>query len=84
MTYKIVITAPAEKTLDKLPVQTAQRIVSSIYQLAANPRPPGCVKLAGSNNYRIRVGDFRIIYSIEDEILTVIVLKIGNRRDVYR
>ena len=82
--YEILISESAEKTLDKLPAQTAGRIIKAIYKLADQPRPANCVKLSGSENYRIRVGDYRVIYSIADDILTVEVLKVGNRRDVYR
>ena len=82
--YEILIVESAEKTLDKLPLQTAERLIKAIYKLADQPRPPKCVKLSGSENYRIRVGDYRIIYSIQDDVLVVEVLKVGNRRDVYR
>ncbi|GAB3642130.1 type II toxin-antitoxin system RelE family toxin [Spirosoma arcticum] len=82
--YEILITETAEKTLDKLPVQTAERLIKAIYKLAHQPRPPKCVKLSGSENYRIRVGDYRIIYSILDDMLLIEVLKVGNRKDVYK
>ncbi len=82
--YEILITETAEKVLDKLPVQTAERLINAIYKLADQPRPPKCIKLSGSENYRIRVGDYRIIYSIQDDVLLIEVLKVGNRRDVYR
>lgn len=82
--YEILITEVAEKTLDKLPVQTAERLIKAIYKLANQPRPSGCVKLSGSENYRIRVGDYRIIYSIQDDVLVVEVLKVGHRRDIYK
>jgi mRNA interferase RelE/StbE len=53
--------------------------------LEQNPRPPGCKQLAGDSGfYRIRVGDYRVIYSIEDDVLLVLVLKVGPRRDIYR
>lgn len=82
--YEILIAEPAEKTLDKLPVAVAERLIKAIYKLADQPRPPKCVKLSGSDNYRIRVGDYRIIYSILDDVLVIEVLKIGNRREIYR
>lgn len=82
--YEILIAEPAEKMLDKLPVAVAERLIKAIYKLADQPRPPKCVKLSGSDNYRIRVGDYRIIYSILDDVLVIEVLKIGNRREIYR
>lgn len=82
--YEIFITETAEKTLDKLPVQIAERLIKAIYKLADQPRSPKCVKLSGSESYRIRVGNYRIIYSILDDVLVVEALKVGNRRDVYK
>ena len=82
--YEILITASAEKTLDKLPAQAAKRLVEAIYKLADQPRPTGCVKLFGSENYRIRVGDYRVIYSIIDATLVVEVVKVGSRKEVYK
>lgn len=82
--YEILITETAEKSLDKLPIRVAERIIKAVYKLAANPRPQGSIKLSGSENYRYRVGDYRIIYSIVDDKLIVEILKIGNRRDIYR
>lgn len=62
-----------------------QRIVERIAALAVDPRPPGCEKLAGHDDrYRIRQGDYRILYSIEDAALLIWVVKVGHRRDVYR
>lgn len=61
-----------------------QQIVSRIAQLADDPRPPGCQKLSGQEAYRIRQGEYRIIYTIEDDRLIVSIVKVGHRRDVYR
>ncbi len=58
-------------------------IKTAIYSLAANPRPHGCKKLKGRDGYRIRVGDYRIIYNIFDNILTVDVVALGHRKDIY-
>ena len=82
--YEVIITESAAKTLDKLPVQVAERLIKTIYKLADRPRPPKCVKLSGSENYRIRVGDYRIIYSVLDDVLVIEVLKVGNRKDIYK
>ena len=81
--YVIIYEKLAKRQLKKLPKQIAQRIEERIGELADEPRPNGCLKLTGQESYRIRVGDYRIIYEIEDDILTVLVVKIGHRRDVY-
>jgi mRNA interferase RelE/StbE len=71
--------------LDKIPVIYLSGIKKTINDLVENPRPFGCIKLVGSDNhYRIRVGVYRVIYSIKDDILIVEVIKIGHRRNVYR
>ena len=64
--------------------QDLRKIVQRIRSLAQQPRPQGCEKLSGSDRYRVRQGDFRIIYEVADPTATVVVVKIGNRRDVYR
>ena len=61
-----------------------QRLVQQIQSLADNPGQPGCKKLSGSNKYRIRQGNYRIVYSVEDDKLVVYVVKIGDRKDVYK
>lgn len=61
-----------------------RRIVERIRLLAENPPPPGCRKLSGRNRYRVRQGPYRIIYAVEDAMLTVYVVKVGHRGDVYR
>ena len=83
--YKIELKRSAAKEIEKISNQKdRQRIVSRIARLATEPRPAGCEKLTGRDNYRIRQGDYRIIYSIEDEVLVVTIVKIGHRRDAYR
>ncbi|MGF7082457.1 type II toxin-antitoxin system RelE family toxin [Mucilaginibacter sp. UYCu711] len=81
--YKITISRVAQKQLDKLPDNLALRLVDSIYTLANEPRPTGCKKLKGREGYRIRVGDYRIIYEIIDDMLIVNVVKLGHRKDIY-
>ena len=82
--YSIVFASSAEKQLSSLPVEIRSRIDPKIDSLANNPRPPGCVKLKGDKNgWRIRVGDYRVIYSIDDSSQTVDVTKVGHRRDIY-
>ena len=83
--YQIEFTKAASKQLKKLSVQEQTRVKEQIDQLADNPRPDGVVKLKDSeNSYRIRVGTYRVLYDIFDDILLVSVIRIGHRKDVYR
>jgi len=85
MGYEIVYKPSAEKSFAKLTNDAQKRIFSAVQELAENPRPPGVKKLkAVVDLYRIRVGDYRIVYSIEDKQRKILVLTIGHRRDVYR
>jgi mRNA interferase RelE/StbE len=85
MTYQIEFVKQAAKQFKALPDLAQQRISPKIDALAIEPRGVGAVKLAGSEDlYRSRVGNYRIVYSIQDDILLVLVVKIGHRRDVYR
>ena len=81
--YLIVIDRHAQKQLGKITSPYFNRIVKAINELASNPRPPGCKKLTARPGYRIRIADFRVIYTIEDKILTIFIIEIGNRREVY-
>jgi mRNA interferase RelE/StbE len=79
------IASPAVETLRNLPRTDQRRVAARIDALAENPRPPGVEKLEGADDlYRIRAGDYRIVYRIEDERLIVLVIRIGHRREVYR
>ena len=82
--YRIVVKKSVSKDLKKIPQADVWRILEAIESLAQNPRPPQSKKLSGQERYRLRQGSFRILYSIEDEKLVVQVVKVGNRRDVYR
>ena len=82
--YDLRIKPSAVKELEALQTKDRRRIVNKIQDLASEPRPPGCEKLSGQDRYRIRQGDFRILYEIQDREVTVTVVKIGHRRDVYR
>jgi mRNA interferase RelE/StbE len=84
--YKIVIKKSAAKELQGIAgKKDRQRLVERIRELAGNPRPMGAEKLSGTRDkYRIRQGNFRVLYEIEDEILTVYVVKVADRKDVYR
>lgn len=85
MNYQIEFVKQAVKQFKALPTQDRERLQPKIDALATEPRPSGVVKLAGADDlYRIRVGEYRIIYSIQDEQLLILVVKIGHRRDVYR
>lgn len=82
--YRIVIVRSAQKELAALPNAVYDRVVAAIQSLATTPRPFGCVKLQGSEDWRIRVGAYRIIYRINDDELVVTVIKVGHRGSVYR
>ena len=84
--YKVLIKRSAAKELEDVPgKKDRERIVRRIEALASNPRPPGVEKLAGTGEkYRIRQGNFRIVYGIQDDVLVVTVIRIADRKDVYR
>jgi mRNA interferase RelE/StbE len=83
--YKLRIKKSAAKELEAIPRKAdRQRIVNRIESLAKNPRPPGCKKLSGLERYRVRQGSYRIVYAIEDNELIVYVVKIGDRKSVYK
>ena len=83
--YSIEITPPAEKQIRKLPKQVQKQVVVRAMQLTENPRPPGAKKLQGVKAlYRIRQGDWRILYTIDDHKLKILVVKVGHRRNVYQ
>jgi mRNA interferase RelE/StbE len=83
--YRVQILPGAARELAALPHDVRQRIDARIQSLADNPRPPGVEKLAGEEGlYRVRAGDFRVVYSIQDDVLLVLVVRIGHRGEVYR
>ena len=83
--YEVVLSPKAEKQLDELPRPMQRRITEAIEGLESNPRPHGVKKLEGAEDlWRIRVGDYRIVYTIKDNRLVVLVVKIGHRREIYR
>lgn len=82
--YEIFFRESVWKELEKVPKADLKKILSRIKQLGNDPRPMGCEKLTGHELYRMRQGNFRIVYSIQDNELTVWVVKIGHRKDVYR
>jgi mRNA interferase RelE/StbE len=82
--YRLSIKPSAAKEIETLPKNDRLRIIKRIKGLAENPRPPGCEKLSGNDKYRVRQGQYRIVYSISDEELVVLIVKVANRREVYR
>ena len=82
--YSIEIKRSAAKELTQLPPKDRGRSVARIQALADDPRPVGAEKLSGQDRYRVRQGAYRILYEIEDQVLRIMVVKIGHRRDVYR
>jgi mRNA interferase RelE/StbE len=82
--YSILFRASVGRDLAGIPKPHLQRIMERIAALADDPRPPGCEKLSAQERYRVRQGSYRIIYSIQDQELTVWVVKVGHRKDVYR
>jgi mRNA interferase RelE/StbE len=81
--YRIELRPAAVRALRKLDPQVRHRIQGAIGLLAQDPRPPGARALQGRDGLRVRVGDYRIIYTINDRVLTVVVVRLGHRRDVY-
>jgi len=84
MRYQVILPKSVQKELDRLPDEIAQRIMIRLTGLETNPRPADVKKLKGRDAWRIRVGDYRVIYEIHDRILQVIVITVGHRREVYR
>ena len=83
MLYRLTIKPKAVKALERINEPYYTTIKEVIYSLAGEPRPQGCKKLKGRDGYRIRAGDYRIIYTIADKILTIDVVAIGHRKDIY-
>ena len=82
--YNVIITTKVQKYLDKLSDKIADKLETAMLQLGDNPRPNGVDKLTNRDAYRIRVGDYRIIYTIRDKTLLVTVIDTGHRREIYK
>ena len=82
--YRVLFKESVWKDFNSVPKKDLKKILKRIEQLSENPRPSGCEKLTGKDRYRLRQGRYRIIYSIQDDELTVWVVKVGHRKDVYR
>lgn len=84
MKYSVGYRALAERQLLRLDVSVQKRVVAAIDKLADNPRPPGYRKLQGRAGYRIRVGDYRVVYNIHDRVISIEIVEIGHRSGIYR
>jgi mRNA interferase RelE/StbE len=82
--YKLFFKKSVQKDFDAIPKKDLRRILNRIKALAENPRPVGCEKLTGQEKYRLRQGRYRIVCSIQDDALTVWVVKVGHRKHIYR
>ncbi len=82
--YKVEIKRSAVKEIERLPRKEIRIVLDKIKALADDPRPSDCKKLSGQEKYRVRCGNYRILYLIEDAILIVYIVKVGHRKDVYR
>jgi mRNA interferase RelE/StbE len=85
MAHRVLFVSRAERGFKRLPADVQDKIISEINSLIDNPRPVGAVKLTGSDNlFRMRIGDYRIIYAVEDDLLVVLIVEVGHRREIYR
>jgi len=83
-TYRIIFSPASWKNLMKFPERLQDSILDNIYTLEENSRPSGCKKLKGKDGlYRVRIGDYRVVYSIEDDVLIVVVVKVADRKEGY-
>lgn len=81
--YSVLINRKVQKQLDKIPEPYYSNIKTAILNLGTDPRPNGCKKLKGREEFRIREGNYRVIYDIQDDVLNVLVVKVGHRKDIY-
>ena len=84
MAYTVTFLRSAQRNLNRLSRQEGTRILAAVSQLAISPRPPGSRKLHDREGWRIRVGDYRVVYRIDDAAQRLIILAVGHRNDVYR
>ena len=84
MPYHVLVKRSAEKELDALSTSLRERIARRLLTLEENPRPQGVTKLQGQESYRLRTGDYRVLYTIDDRTRQVTVYAVGHRREVYR
>ena len=84
MTYQLIIPKAVEKQLNKLPNQIRETVIENLLTLQDNPRPPNSLKLKNIQGYRLRVGNYRILYDIDDPTQTITLRRVGHRRNIYR
>jgi len=84
MSYSVKFVPKADKQIDAFQANLRNKILAAIEKLSDNPRPAGCKKLREWNAYRIRIGDYRVIYEIHDDVLVVLVVKVAHRREAYQ
>ncbi|MCL1941896.1 MAG: type II toxin-antitoxin system RelE/ParE family toxin [Synergistaceae bacterium] len=84
MTYAVKLISQAERKLDSFQADLRDRIIVALERLKDNPRPSGCKKLKSRDAYRIRVGDYRVIYEIHDDVLIVLIIRIAHRNEAYK
>jgi mRNA interferase RelE/StbE len=82
--YSVNIPRKVQKQLDRLPTNIQSRVVNALFDLGKDPRPAGSRSLKGREGYRLRVGDYRALYRVNDEDGEILVIRVGHRRDVYR
>lgn len=82
--YSVLIQPSAQKEIERLPKVAQSKVLKALVALTDNPRPMSCRKLVGADAWRVRVGEYRIVYWIEDNVLSVEVVKVAHRKDVYR
>jgi mRNA interferase RelE/StbE len=82
--YKLQIKKSAEKELRKIPKRELIKIINKIQNLSEDPHPVGSIKISNQEKYRLRIGNYRVLYKVEDNILTIFIIKVGHRKDIYR
>lgn len=82
--YRVLIKPSAAKELESVPSKDRRRVATRIKALGSNPLPPGCERLSVLERYRVRQGNYRVLYEIQDDVLVVLVVKVGHRKDVHR
>ena len=84
MTYTVRLIPQVERKLDSFQADLRDRIIDALERLKCNPRPAGCKKLKGRDAYRIRVGDYRVVYEIRDNVLVILVIRVAHQREAYQ
>lgn len=82
--YQVFVLPSAQREIGKLPKPVQARILKALAALGDNPRPANCKKLVGTDSWRVRVGEYRIVYWVEDNILSIEVVRVAHRKDVYK